>query len=64
MIRISNYLRIFLVLTKHFLMGEMKSYELGWENLAFISLVLAPQYPKLILNGLIKLFVILVSSPN
>jgi hypothetical protein len=48
----------FFVFTKQFLMGEMKSYELGWENLAFISMVLAPQYLKLILNGLIKLFVI------
>jgi hypothetical protein len=47
----------FFVLTKQFLMGEMKSYELGWENLAFIYVVLAPQYLKLI-HGLIKLFVI------
>jgi hypothetical protein len=45
-------------------MGEMKPYELGWENLAFIYEVLAPQYLKLILNDLIKLFVILVSSPK
>ncbi len=64
MIRIPNYVKKNLVLTKQFFMGEMKSYELGWENLAFISLVLAPQYPKLILNSLIKLFVILVSSPK
>jgi hypothetical protein len=42
MIGIPNYVRIFLVFIKQFLMGEMKSYELGWENLAFISLVLAP----------------------
>jgi len=53
-----------LAFTKQFLVGEMKSYELWWENLAFIFLVLGPQYPKLILNGLIKLFVILVSSPK
>jgi len=64
MIGIPNYVTIFLVLTKQFLMGEMKSYELWWEDLAFISLVLAPYYPKLIVNGLIKLFVILVSSPK
>ncbi len=64
MIGIPNYVKKKLVLINQFLMGEMKSYELGWENLAFISLVFAPQYPKLILNGLIKLFVILVSSPK
>jgi hypothetical protein len=42
----------------------MDSYETWWENLAFISLVLDPWYPKLVLNGLIELFVVLVSNPN
>jgi hypothetical protein len=45
-------------------MGKMDSYETWLENLAFISLVLVPWYPKLPLNGLIELFVVLVSSPN
>jgi len=42
MIGIPNYVKKKLVLINQFLMGEMKSYELGWENLAFISLVFAP----------------------
>ncbi len=42
----------------------MDSYEMWWENLAFISLVLVPWYLKLALNGLIELFVVLVSCPN
>ncbi len=42
----------------------MDSYEMWWENLAFIYLVLVPWYLKLALNGLIELFVVLVSCPN
>jgi hypothetical protein len=42
----------------------MDPYEMWWENLALISLVLVPWYPKLGLNGLIKQFVVLASSPN
>ncbi len=42
----------------------MDSYEMWLENLAFISLVLVPWYQKLALNGLIEMFVVLMSSPN
>jgi hypothetical protein len=44
--------------------GKMDSYQMWWENLTFISLVFVPWYPKLALDGLIELFVVLVSSPN
>jgi hypothetical protein len=42
----------------------MDSYEIWLENLAFIYLVFVRWYPKLALNGLIELFVVLVSSSN
>ncbi len=42
----------------------MDSYEMWWDNLAFISLVLVPWYLKLALSGLIELSVVLVFSPN
>jgi len=50
--------------TKWFLVGKMDRYEMWLENLAIISLVLVPWYPKLAFNGLIELFVVLVSTPN
>ncbi len=57
-------LRISFVPTKWFLVGKMDSYEMWWENFAFISLVIVPWYPNLGLYGLIEQFVVLVSSPN
>jgi hypothetical protein len=60
----NSRLRISFVPTKWLLVGKMDSYEMWWENLAFISLVLVPWYPNLGLNGLIEQFVVLVSSPN
>jgi hypothetical protein len=42
----------------------MDSYEMWWENLVFITLAFDPWYPKLTLDGLIELFLVLVSNPN
>ncbi len=60
----NSKLKIYFVLIKWFLVGKIDSYEMWLEILAFISLVLVPWYPKLALNGLIELFVVLVPSPN
>jgi hypothetical protein len=60
----NSKLRISFVPTKWFLVGKMDSYETWWEKWIFISLVLVPWYSKLAFNGLIELFVVLVSSTN